>query len=107
MAFIRSGGFSLSARVAQVGQDTLVVWGRQDRVLGTQQAGQFEAALPRGRLAWVEECGHVPHLEQPDVLAALVLDFMGATPQATQGNASQSEEEAVVAVSAQQQGSQQ
>jgi hypothetical protein len=45
---------------------TLVLWGRQDKILEPAMAARFEADLPDGRLVWVEECGHCAHLEAPD-----------------------------------------
>lgn len=32
--------------------------------------------MPNARLVWVEECGHVPHLEQPDLTASTIVDFV-------------------------------
>ncbi len=32
--------------------------------------------MPNARLVWVEECGHVPHLEQPTKAAAEIVDFI-------------------------------
>jgi hypothetical protein len=32
--------------------------------------------LPNGRLRWIEECGHVPHLEQPEETADAILSFL-------------------------------
>ena len=32
--------------------------------------------MPNARLLWVEECGHVPHLEQPDETARAIMDFV-------------------------------
>lgn len=32
--------------------------------------------MPNARLVWVEECGHVPHLEQPTKTAAEIVDFI-------------------------------
>lgn len=37
---------------------------------------QFVEALPNAKLEWIEECGHVPHLEQPEITSSLVKDFM-------------------------------
>lgn len=75
IAFIQSGGYSLSKRIAQVQQECLVVWGRDDKVLKPSYAEQFTAVLPKSKLVWVDECGHCPHLEQPQALADCVLDF--------------------------------
>lgn len=65
IAFMRSGGYSISSRIQEVQQPTLVLWGRQDEILEPKYAAQFEAALPNGRLQWVEDCGHCAHLEKP------------------------------------------
>lgn len=75
IAFIQSGGYSLSKRIAQVQQECLVVWGRDDKILKPSYAEQFTAVLPKSKLVWVDECGHCPHLEQPQALADCVLDF--------------------------------
>lgn len=32
--------------------------------------------MPNAQLVWVEECGHVPHLEQPDETARAIVDFV-------------------------------
>lgn len=32
--------------------------------------------MPNARLVWVEECGHVPHLEQPDKTAEAIMEFV-------------------------------
>ncbi len=60
----------------QVQQPTLVLWGRQDEILEPSTAAKFEAALPNGRLVWVEECGHCAHLEQPAFAAEQIMAFV-------------------------------
>jgi pimeloyl-ACP methyl ester carboxylesterase len=65
IAFMRSGGYSISSRIQEVQQPTLVLWGRQDEILEPKYAAQFEAALPNGQLQWIEDCGHCAHLEKP------------------------------------------
>lgn len=77
IAFMRSGGYSISKRIPEVGAPTLVVWGRQDEILEPSTAHKFVESLPNARLEWVEECGHVAHLEQPERLYELVAEFVG------------------------------
>lgn len=65
--FMKSGGFSPSKLVPQVNVPALVLWGRQDTILdGVEFAPKFVKALPSATLRWIEESGHVPHLEQPE-----------------------------------------
>ena len=30
-------------------------------------------AIKNSKLVWIDNCGHVPHLEQPDITAAEIL----------------------------------
>ena len=48
---------------------------------------KFRRALPSAAFRWVEECGHVPHLEQPEVLAAAVVAFLRGAPVAGDADA--------------------
>ena len=44
---------------------TLVVWGARDRVVPARQARSAVTRLPRGQLALIPDCGHVPQVEHP------------------------------------------
>ena len=72
--FTRSGGYGfLSDRIAEISAPTQIIWGRQDRILGTKDAARFEAAISTSTLYWLDDCGHVPHLEQPTKTARIIL----------------------------------
>lgn len=68
VSFMQSGGFSPSKLVPQVNVPTLILWGRQDTILdGREFTTKFVDALnTKTTLRWIENCGHVPHLEQPE-----------------------------------------
>ena len=74
--FLKSGGFVISDKVPRVSQDTLVVWGRDDRVLEPSTAARFKSTLPKCTLTWIEECGHVPHLEKPVDTTKSIVEFL-------------------------------
>ncbi len=77
ISFTKSGGYNfLRERIAQVAQETLVLWGRQDQILGTKDAARFEQTLKSGKLLWIENCGHVPHLEQARMTADHMMNFL-------------------------------
>jgi pimeloyl-ACP methyl ester carboxylesterase len=76
IAFTKNGGYgSFASQISAIKQQTLVLWGRQDNILGTKDAGKFVKAIPNSRLVWIENCGHVPHLEKPQATARAILDF--------------------------------
>lgn len=77
ITFTRSGGYFVGDRVTQVKVPTLILWGRQDRILGTKDAARFEGAIAGSRLQWIEDCGHVPHLEKTRETAGAICAFIG------------------------------
>ena len=76
--FTKSGGFpSLTSKLSQLNLPTLVIWGEEDRILGTRDAGEFITRLPQGELVWIPCCGHVPHLERPNTTRRAIEGFLG------------------------------
>lgn len=77
VSFMQSGGFSPSGKVPLITVPSLVLWGRQDGILdGNEFATKFIETLPDAELQWIEECGHMPHLEQPSRTAAVIAHFL-------------------------------
>ena len=76
IAFTKSGGYgSFIDRISQIQQQTLIIWGKQDKILGTKDAAKFARAIPNSKLVWIDNCGHVPHLEQPEATAKEILNI--------------------------------
>ena len=79
IAFTKNGGYgSFRDRLGEIQQPTLIIWGRQDKILGTKDASKFAEAIPQSKLVWIENCGHVPHLEQPQATAPEILRLSSA-----------------------------
>jgi pimeloyl-ACP methyl ester carboxylesterase len=55
--------------------ETLVVWGRDDRIVPLSCGEQYARALPGSRLTVVEGAGHFVEMEQPETLAKLIVQF--------------------------------
>jgi len=73
-AFTKSGGYgSFTEKLSQISQPTLILWGECDRILGTGDAYKFKEAIAHSQLLWIKNCGHVPHLEQPQITAGHIL----------------------------------
>jgi len=62
--------------LAQLTQPTLLVWGRNDRLVALSGSRRVLRALPHARLAVLERCGHLPMLEQPQQFNRAVADFL-------------------------------
>jgi pimeloyl-ACP methyl ester carboxylesterase len=77
IAFTKSGGYgSFREQLPQITVPSLVIWGRQDKILGTKAAGEFAQLLPNNQLVWLDQCGHVPHLEQAEQTASAIGQFL-------------------------------
>jgi pimeloyl-ACP methyl ester carboxylesterase len=61
---------------AHVTAPTLVIWGRQDRIIPVAHAHIAAKTIPGARLEIFDHCGHMPQLEHPDKFNALVLEFL-------------------------------
>ncbi len=77
IAFTKSGGYSAFKFdiLSKIVQPTLILWGDSDKILGTKDATKFKSAIPHSNLIWIQDCGHLPHLEQPKITAQYILNF--------------------------------
>ncbi len=66
------GDPGLRARLADVRVPVLVVWGKSDRIVTPAYGRAVAASFPNARLEIIEQCGHMPQIEQPQRLLELV-----------------------------------
>jgi pimeloyl-ACP methyl ester carboxylesterase len=62
----------------RVANPTLVVWGRQDRIIPSICGEQYAKLLPNATLRLIDGCGHLPPLEKPEEFVRITRDFLGA-----------------------------
>jgi pimeloyl-ACP methyl ester carboxylesterase len=67
----------LKKRIHRVRAPTLLVWGKEDRLVPPVYGEEFARRIPGARVEVVDQAGHAPHLEHPEVVARLVRDFLG------------------------------
>ncbi|HEY9845548.1 MAG TPA: alpha/beta hydrolase [Candidatus Caenarcaniphilales bacterium] len=78
ISFTKSGGYhDLANRIPQIDKPTLILWGVLDNMLGADDAVKLRHHIAHSQLIWLPDCGHVPQLEQPQILAQHLLDFVG------------------------------
>ncbi|MCO5584674.1 hypothetical protein L7F22_038605 [Adiantum nelumboides] len=73
--FMLSGGYNVASRVSEVTKETLIIWGEQDNILSKDTPQKFRNDLPHAKLVYINKCGHLPHVEKPEAVAALISDF--------------------------------
>lgn len=63
----------------EISVPTLIVWGKQDRVVPVHHAKVAHSKIPHARLHLFDNCGHTPQLEYPNEFNALIRDFVQET----------------------------
>ena len=58
---------------------TLIVWGERDNTIPADHGRSAHEAIPHSRFETLPRTAHFPHLEDPDGLADVLLDFIGST----------------------------
>jgi pimeloyl-ACP methyl ester carboxylesterase len=69
----------LMTRLGEIKVPTLILWGRQDKVIPLAVGEILHHAIPNSTLEVLEECGHVPQEEKPDETIKLISRFLAAT----------------------------
>lgn len=75
--FFSTGFDRLCSNLETVTTPSLVVWGEQDPWLPFRRGRALAARLPHARLVAVRRCGHLPHVEHPEVVNLELSAFFG------------------------------
>lgn len=67
-------------RVGNQERQVLLIWGREDRTVPFALSDRARDLLPNAVFHPIEDVGHVPHLEKPDLVNALLVDFLATHP---------------------------
>jgi pimeloyl-ACP methyl ester carboxylesterase len=67
----------LKHRLHRAAMPALFIRGESDGLVAPDYLQAYARLLPDARTLTIPAAGHVPHLEQPDAFASVVLDFLG------------------------------
>ena len=67
----------LVKRIHRVAAPTLIVWGKQDALISSAYAAVFGRLIDDSRVHVIDDCGHIPQMEQPTQTMAIVSEFLG------------------------------
>jgi pimeloyl-ACP methyl ester carboxylesterase len=71
---------NLSRELERLKQPTLLVWGLNDTITPPHVAHEFQRLLPHAELHFVDHCGHVPMMENPERFNGLLHRFLAVHP---------------------------
>lgn len=63
----------------KISRPTLIIWGRNDRVLPFKQGLRAHELIKKSKLVIFNHCGHVPQLERPKEFNKVLLKFLAKT----------------------------
>ena len=66
----------LLARYKDIEVPTLIIWGREDRIISPEAGKLLAQAIKNSSLYWIDQFGHVPQEEMPEATIPLVLEFL-------------------------------
>ncbi|MGH6838895.1 MAG: alpha/beta fold hydrolase [Methylocella sp.] len=69
----------LVERYHRLKQPTLLIWGRQDKIVRPSTAITLNAMIEGSKLIMIDDCGHAPQEERPEIAMPAIRDFL-ATP---------------------------
>ena len=71
------GDRGLAKRLHRIRSETLVVWGREDRVVSPDYASLFASGIAGPtKSVLIEGAGHLAYVDKPNDVAAAVLEFL-------------------------------
>ena len=67
---------SLEKDLPKIKAQTLILWGKQDKIIDVSSVPVFEKGLKNHKSVIIEDCGHVPMIEKPQETATHYIDFI-------------------------------
>jgi pimeloyl-ACP methyl ester carboxylesterase len=67
---------SLQASMAEHNIPTMIMWGKEDRVLDVSAVAAFKQAIPNATVHIFDEVGHLPMIEIPNESAEVYQSFL-------------------------------
>jgi len=67
---------NMSKDLSRITIPVSLIWGKQDKVTPPDVAEEFYELLPNSELNWVDQCGHAPMMEQPEIFNEYLNKFL-------------------------------
>jgi len=65
-------------RLGEIAVPTLLIWGEKDGITSRAHHDEILEAIPRARFEVVQGAGHLPTIEEPDVVVPMLSEFIDA-----------------------------
>ena len=68
--------FETYIQVGKLHKPTLLFWGKNDKTIPFENSKILLKALPHAEFHAIENCGHIPHYEKPEIVNPILLEFL-------------------------------
>jgi pimeloyl-ACP methyl ester carboxylesterase len=68
--------YDVYARVGGLSKPTLLFWGKNDATVPFDHSADLLKALPHAKFHAIEDCGHIPHYEKPEIVNPILKKFL-------------------------------
>lgn len=69
----------LAGRLHRIQAETLIIWGREDKLIPALYAEEFGRRIHRSQVIIIDNCGHIPEVEATGHVIHLVGRFLGSS----------------------------
>ena len=66
----------ISRKLEQIHTETMLIWGTNDPVIPINYSDEFIASIKDCRFFRIDNCGHTPYVQYPEIFAKKVLNFL-------------------------------
>jgi Predicted hydrolases or acyltransferases (alpha/beta hydrolase superfamily) len=66
----------ITTKLGSITIPTLIIWGANDPVIPIIHANDFVSSIPDCKFFKMDGCGHTPYVQDPDIFASKVLEFL-------------------------------
>jgi 2-hydroxy-6-oxonona-2,4-dienedioate hydrolase len=67
---------NLPQDLSRVSMPVLLIWGKDDRIVPLAYGRALKDRLPHAELVVIDDCGHLPHIEEPELTNTTILNFL-------------------------------
>jgi pimeloyl-ACP methyl ester carboxylesterase len=67
----------LKRRLRRIKAETLIIWGANDALVPPIYAEEFARLMPKARVQMIDKAGHLPQVEQREIVSSHVIRFLG------------------------------
>lgn len=66
----------ITEKLSKISVTTLLIWGRHDSMIPIKYSKDFVSSIKNCKYVVMENCGHTPHVEDPEKFSDIVLEFL-------------------------------